>query len=62
MKILARLTFLAAFLIMVTLPFDPLLNQRFLVVPVTVLCVTIGLFAMYRCTMPEAKIAGRGMR
>jgi hypothetical protein len=52
MKIWARALYIATFLLMATLPFNPLLNQRFVVFPVSVICVALGLFAMYFCTLP----------
>jgi hypothetical protein len=57
----AKYVFVITFLIMCTLPFDPLLNQRFLVFPLTILCVTLGLIAMYSCTLPKppAPTSGR---
>jgi hypothetical protein len=53
MKIWARALYVATFLIMATLPFDPLLNQRFVVFPLSVICVALGLLAMYVCTLPD---------
>jgi hypothetical protein len=61
MKIWARVTYVVTLLIMATLPFDPLLNQRFLVFPVGVICVVLGLIAMYVSTFPDnAGHAGKG--
>jgi hypothetical protein len=53
MRLWARTSYVAAFLVMATLPFDPLLNQRFLVYPLSVICVAIGLTALYLCTSPN---------
>jgi hypothetical protein len=53
MKIWARALYVATFLIMCTLPFDPLLNQRFVVFPLSAICVALGLIAMYVCTLPD---------
>jgi hypothetical protein len=36
-----------------TLPFNPLLNRRFIVFPVAVICVVVGLISMYICTFPD---------
>jgi hypothetical protein len=53
MRLWARASYVAAFLVMATLPFDPFLNQRFLVYPVSVICVAVGLAALYLCTSPN---------
>ncbi len=53
MRIWAKYLYIVTFMVMCTLPFDPLLNQRYLVFPLTIVCVTLGLIAMYRCTLPK---------
>jgi asparagine N-glycosylation enzyme membrane subunit Stt3 len=40
-------------LVMASLPFNPLLNQRRLVYLLTPVCVALGLAAMYICTLPD---------
>jgi hypothetical protein len=64
MRLWARASYVVAFLVMATLPFDPLLNQRFLVYPVSVICIAVGLAALYLCTYPDkgspARQAGGG--
>ena len=49
----ARAVYIFTLLVMSTLPFDPLLNRRFVVLPVCVICVALGLVSMYVCTLPE---------
>jgi Na+/glutamate symporter len=49
----AKVGFIVALLTLATLPFDPLLNQRYLVLPLCVLCVIVGIVSMYICTLPE---------
>jgi hypothetical protein len=53
MKILAKAVFALALLIVATLPFNPVLNQRFIVFPLSVACVAVGLAAMYVSTLPD---------
>lgn len=53
MKILARATYIIALLIMATLPFNSVLNKRFVVLPLGLICVALGLAAMYICTFPD---------
>ena len=53
MKILAKAVFAVALLIVATLPFDPVLNKRFIVFPLSLVCVAIGLTAMYISTLPD---------
>ncbi len=48
----AKVTFIVSFLLLLTLPFNPLLNQRFVVFPLSVVCLTLGLISMYYCTLP----------
>ena len=60
MTVLARALYVATFLVMATLPFNPLLNQRFVVFPVSVICVVLGLFAMYVCTLPDKRAGKAG--
>jgi len=49
----ARAVYILTLLVMSTLPFDPLLNQRFVVLPVCVISVALGLLSLYVCTLPE---------
>lgn len=61
MSIGARLVYLVALLTMWTLPFNPLLNQRSVVLPLTLICVVLGLVSMYICTLPnKQKPSGNG--
>lgn len=53
MKVWARAVYILTLLIMATLPFDPLLNRRHIVYPLTPICVALGLAAMYICTLPD---------
>ena len=53
MKIWARTTYIVALLIVATLPFNPVLNRRFVVFPLSVACVAIGIVAMYIYTLPD---------
>jgi len=53
MKIWARVVYLVMFGLVATLPFNPLLNRRFIVFPVAVICVVVGLISMYICTFPD---------
>lgn len=53
MKILAKATFAVALLIVATLPFNPVLNRRFVVFPLSLVCVAVGLVAMYISTLPD---------
>ena len=48
----AKIVFILSFLILLTLPIDPLLNQRYIVFPLSVVCLTLGLISMYYCTIP----------
>lgn len=52
MKIFARATYIVMLLIVGTLPFNPILNKRFVVFPLSIFCVAIGLAAMYISTLP----------
>lgn len=61
MKIWARVVYLAALGIVATLPFNTLLNKRFIVFPVSAICVILGLISMYICTFPDKpKGSGKG--
>jgi hypothetical protein len=61
MKIWARALYVVTFLVMCTLPFNPLLNQRFVVFPLSAICVTLGLIALYVCTLPDdTGFSGKG--
>lgn len=53
MKVLARAAFVLMLLTMATLPFNPMLNKRFVVLPLALICVAVGLVAMYICTFPD---------
>lgn len=52
-KKFARVAYLVAVAILATLPFDPILNHRFLVAPVGIVCVVVGLVSIYICTFPD---------
>ena len=54
MKIWAAVAYTIAALIAVTLPFDPFLNKRILIIPLSVLCVVIALTSIYLLTLPES--------
>jgi uncharacterized membrane protein len=61
MKIWARVVYIVTFGIVATVPFNPLLNKRFIVFPLSVICVILGLIAMYLCTLPgKPKGSGKG--
>jgi hypothetical protein len=53
MKVLAKMAYIVALLIVATLPFNPVLNKRFVAFPLCLVCVAIGLTAMYVSTLPE---------
>jgi hypothetical protein len=53
MKPWARVVFVAAFLVLATLPFDSLLNRRYFVYPLCIVCAILGLVAMYLLTLPD---------
>jgi len=50
MLLWGRFGFTVTLLTLVTLPFDPLLNRPFVVLPLCILCVTVGLISLYICT------------
>jgi hypothetical protein len=53
MKFWAAVAYTVAALIAVTLPFDPFLNRRPLIIPLSLLCVVVALISIYVCTLPE---------
>lgn len=53
MIVWAKVVYVASFLVLLTLPFNSLLNRRFVVFPLSVVCLTAGLIAMYYCTLPD---------
>jgi hypothetical protein len=59
MRNMARATYVLTLLIMATLPFNPMLNKRFAVLPLALTCVAVGLVAMYICTFPDKPRSGR---
>jgi len=60
MLLWGRIGFSVALLTLVTLPFDRLLNRSFVVLPLCVVCVTVGLISLYICTLPEKSQHSRG--
>ena len=61
MKIWARVVYIVTLGIVATLPFNPLLNRRFIVFPLSAICVILGLISMYLCTFPDKpKGSGKG--
>ena len=53
MRFWARAVYIVTLLVMSTLPFDPLLNRRHVLLPVCIICVALGLISMYVCTLPD---------
>ena len=53
MKIAARIIFFVSFLVLATLPFDPLLNRPYVVYPLCGVGAALGLTAMYLLTLPD---------
>jgi hypothetical protein len=49
----SRAVYVLTLLVISTLPFDPLLNRRHVVLPVCLVCVALGLVSLYVCTLPE---------
>lgn len=54
-KFWARVGYSVALLVVATLPFDPLLNTRSLVFPVSLVAVVLGLVSMYVSTLPDER-------
>jgi hypothetical protein len=53
MKYLARAGFMIPLLLIITLPFNPLLNTPPIAFWVSMVCTAIALVAMYACTLPD---------
>ena len=60
MKILARAGFIIPLLLVMTLPFNPLLNRPPIAFWLSLVCTAIALVAMYACTLPDEALRWPG--